>query len=104
MAKLEEALEIAEWIRTGTPISCAKGSADEYMLAMADEIEKLRAALKETREAVYREVGRHYSELLQIATPADHIRSDEARERELSIYRGESKYWYSKARAEAEGK
>lgn len=45
MAKLDEALELVEWIKAGKPVPCSKGPADEYMIAMADEIAKLRTAI-----------------------------------------------------------
>ena len=61
------------------------------------EQEIKRARLEGQAEA-YELVGRRYSKLLQVATPADHIRADDARERELEIYRSESKFWHSEAR------
>ena len=45
MEPTEEALEIVALIRAGKPIPCSKGSADRYLLALADELAALKDAL-----------------------------------------------------------
>ena len=99
--RLEDERKLDEWT------SAYREKLDEIKAVEAKLVEAgdlIKAHDAAVKAEAFKEVGRRYSELLQISTPADHIRTDDARERELSIYRSESKHWYEKARAAAQEK
>lgn len=76
-----------------------KLSVEDFQKVASEHNNIIIRVRREGKAEAYELVGRRFSELLRISTPADHIRADDARERELAIYRGESEYWRGLARA-----
>lgn len=78
MSKIEEALEIVSLIKAGKPVPCGKGPADEYMVALGEEIAALRQELQNRNEAH----DQQYRQTCEFSSHADALAAQVATQQE----------------------